>query len=184
MAKITFGPSLSEARGKAADTVYTKTRGGNVVKALRLSNGAAGEGHRASIRRTTSYTLADNSYIYLPFETENYDVGDLAELSTNPNGLTIQRPGVYHVTATVYFFPAAAGLFLMNILSTRGPELANSLINTDTTHNVILVATNLVLLSKGEGVGVTIMQVTGANVTIPVMGPNNPVLAVHQLSTS
>jgi len=42
MAKITFGPSLSEARGKAADTVYTKTRGGNVAKALSLT--AAGVG--------------------------------------------------------------------------------------------------------------------------------------------
>jgi len=36
MAKVTFGPAVSEARGKAADTVYTRTRGGAVLRALRV----------------------------------------------------------------------------------------------------------------------------------------------------
>jgi hypothetical protein len=49
MAKITFGPSLSEARGKAADTVYTKARGGNVAKALSLKAQAVGPHNLLSI---------------------------------------------------------------------------------------------------------------------------------------
>jgi hypothetical protein len=41
MAKITFGPMLSEARGRAADIVFTKTRGGNVARALSLTAATA-----------------------------------------------------------------------------------------------------------------------------------------------
>jgi len=36
MAKVTYGPAVSEARGKAADTVYTRARGGAVLRALRV----------------------------------------------------------------------------------------------------------------------------------------------------
>jgi len=42
MAKITFGPTVSAARGKVGDTVFTRARGGNVARALSLA--AAGVG--------------------------------------------------------------------------------------------------------------------------------------------
>ena len=37
MAKITPGPLVSETRGKVGDTVFTRTRGGSVVRALTLT---------------------------------------------------------------------------------------------------------------------------------------------------
>ena len=43
MAKITYGPIVSEARGKAGDTVFTRTRGGNVARALSIHAGPVGE---------------------------------------------------------------------------------------------------------------------------------------------
>jgi hypothetical protein len=39
MAKITHGPTVSNARGKIGDTVFTKARGGNVAKALSVYGG-------------------------------------------------------------------------------------------------------------------------------------------------
>jgi len=36
MAKITYGPAISEARGKIGDVVFTRTRGGATAKALKL----------------------------------------------------------------------------------------------------------------------------------------------------
>lgn len=41
MAKVTHGPMVAEARGKIGDTVFTRSRGGSVAKALSL---AAGDG--------------------------------------------------------------------------------------------------------------------------------------------
>jgi hypothetical protein len=34
MAKVTFGPIVSDARGKIADTIFTRARGGNVARSL------------------------------------------------------------------------------------------------------------------------------------------------------
>jgi len=42
MAKITYGPIVSAARGKAGDTVFTRTRGGNVARALSIQAGPVG----------------------------------------------------------------------------------------------------------------------------------------------
>ena len=42
MAKVTYGPPISEARGKAGDNVFTHTRGGNVARALSLEAGGVG----------------------------------------------------------------------------------------------------------------------------------------------
>jgi hypothetical protein len=42
MAKITYGPIVGEARGKAGDTVFTRTRGGAVARALSLQAGGVG----------------------------------------------------------------------------------------------------------------------------------------------
>lgn len=39
MAKITHGPTVSNARGKIGSTVFTKSRGGNVAKALSVYGG-------------------------------------------------------------------------------------------------------------------------------------------------
>lgn len=42
MAKVTYGPTVNDARGKVGDAVFTRARGGNVARALSLA--AAGVG--------------------------------------------------------------------------------------------------------------------------------------------
>jgi len=42
VAKITHGPTVSDARGKIGDTVFTRARGGSVAKALKLATYGVG----------------------------------------------------------------------------------------------------------------------------------------------
>ncbi len=43
MAKILYGPAVAEARGKAGDSIFTKGRAGNVLRALRLATVPTGK---------------------------------------------------------------------------------------------------------------------------------------------
>jgi hypothetical protein len=49
MAKITPGPLITEARGKVGDTVFTRTRGGLVARALKVEAAAVGPHNLLSV---------------------------------------------------------------------------------------------------------------------------------------
>jgi len=91
MAKITYGPTTSEARGKAADSVYTKARGGNVVKALRISAGGVGPHNLLSVTHpdtTPATPPARGSLITGQTETPNWK-----ELPLGANGTVLGSDG-------------------------------------------------------------------------------------------
>lgn len=184
MAKITYGPIVAEARGKAAGIVYTRSRGGNVAKALSLAPGAAPEGHRASIYRTTNLAIPSNVLTPVPFEFEYYDVGGLWQLSPNPTRLTVKRTGVYSLAATA----------LLNI----GPQIeARLLITRNLTEEIIihsgeghdtytlwLAVAGLFRLTTGDIIEKQIIQYWGQDATLNATAGYIPSLSVHQLSNT
>jgi hypothetical protein len=52
MAKITFGPTINDARGKTGDTVFTRSRGGAVARALKLAAAGVGPHDLLSLTHT------------------------------------------------------------------------------------------------------------------------------------
>ncbi len=182
MAKVTFGPTLSEARGKAGDTVYTKARGGNVAKALRLTATGAAAGDGANIHRTTDLTLPNNTGLAIPFEAANYDVGGLFDLAGNPTRLTIRKPGVYIIISELTLVVANSGYFTCWIQLNGVEQIAYAEPDhfSDPAPNMRLAT--LAHFAANDYLELFTYQYTSNDATITAYENYQPNLAVQQLT--
>lgn len=107
MAKVTHGPIVSEARGKAAGLVYTKSRGGNVVKALSLTPPVVAATDGCALLTSIDLTVPVGSNYHPPFDKHLYDNGGMHSDSVNNSRITIRKAGVYLITAAPTFYGPA-----------------------------------------------------------------------------
>ena len=109
VAKVSYGPTITEARGKAGDLLFQKSRGGNTVRALRVPTAEAGFGDGARVYNSADLTISTGVETALTFNSERYDYGGLHDPASNPSRLTAKKAGVYIITASILWASAAAG---------------------------------------------------------------------------
>jgi len=104
MAKITHGPTVTNARGKIGRAVFTKTRGGNVAKALSIAAEGVGPHNllsTAHLDTTPATPPARGSLIVAQTATPKWK-----ELPLGTNGKVLGSDG----TDAKWVAPAAAGV--------------------------------------------------------------------------
>ena len=122
MAKITFGPTVSEARGKAGDTVYTRTRGGAVARALSIAPPPVGEHNLLSATHLDTEPATPpvrGSVVTAQGETPKW-----TELALGAAGQLLATDGV----DVLWIDPPAGGIASMVIIAAALELAANNLI--------------------------------------------------------
>lgn len=182
MAKVTYGPTTAEARGKAADVVYTKSRGGNVIRSLKLTPAQLGAGEGCAAYNNAAQGIPTGAWTPINFQAEYYDNGDLHDDVTNNTRLTAKLPGVYILTGSATFDIAAVGERLLSIKINNTVYIVHGTYSppaADTTHMSIATLFHLV---KGDYIELLALQTTAGNLNINAGTNDRAIFAMQQLT--
>jgi hypothetical protein len=136
-----------------------------VARALKVAAAGAGAGDGASVTEATPITIPQDELTALTFTTEVFDHGGLFEPAT-PDRLTIKKPGVYVLKATVNLAWSGAGYIFIELDATNPAVMLTAAnINPTAEDNIVFTLTAIAELAADQYITVSITQDTGGNVT-------------------
>ena len=184
MAKVIYGPIISEARGKLGDIILNRNRGGNFARALSLTPPAAAPLQGASIITSDDVELPTETETIISFDTELYDIGGLHDPTTNPTRLTIKSAGVYLVAAAAdceYPDPQANFAYIQKNSTTT---LAFQALNHTTSDEITWGLAWLGLLAANDYIEFTIYNRGASSAYAYFYSPWTPLFTVQQLTAT
>jgi len=184
MAKVIYGPIVSEARGKLGDIILNRNRGGNFARALKLTAPGAAAGDGASVTRTDDLILPSYTETIVPFDAELYDVGDLHSNTVNPSRLTVSKAGVYLIALTAYIFTSQPGTNYAYLYKNQATTVGYWEEDMNLWQETVLRMTDIVLLAPDDFLEFTFGNSQPVDCTLVYDPQWTPVLSVQQLTAT
>ena len=92
----------------------------NKFTAAEAVSALAASTHRCQVRRTSDLDIADQTKVWISWQSEEVDVGDMVDLGTNPTRITASKTGFYFVIGKIYWWTnAGAGYVSSGIYKNR-----------------------------------------------------------------
>lgn len=183
MAKVTYGPTIAAARGKTGDVMFQKSRGGNTARALRLATLPPTGSHGARVYNSADLTITTGVETALTFNSERYDNGGLHEGVTHAARLTVTRPGVYAITASILWASGAAGARALYLKKNGNTLLAQEFERHATTDYSAQAIATVCHLAANDYVEVIVLETGAATLKVLAVPETSAEFAIQQLTT-
>lgn len=182
MAKVTFGPAVSEARGKIGDTMFQRSRGGNTARALRLTVPVVTSLDGARCYNSTDMTVQPGIDTPLTLDSERFDNGGLHNPALYSARLTCFKAGVYVISAHIRWASGSATYRSLTIYLNVDTSIAHDRKILPTPAVCAQSAATLYHLNVGDYIRMFAMQGTAAPLDITATPNRSPELAMQQIT--
>ncbi|MCB0428687.1 MAG: hypothetical protein H6585_08360 [Flavobacteriales bacterium] len=139
--------------------------------------------HMCKLRRSTAQTINNSTYTNIAFNTEDYDVGNIGDITTD-NRVEIQRDGLYQITATwITTAVMDDNEEVTGYIQINGTRYTRGLETSGGT-NFILGSTSSVTLelSAGDYIDFEVWQNEGSSITTSTTNDqSNPCIQVREI---
>lgn len=195
-ATVAPGVSNDNTEGYAPGSVWVDVTNDLAYICLDASTGAAvwteitqasggGQTTSARVNRSTAQTISNATWTAISFDTEDFDVGGMAEQVTNPSRITIPagEGGKYLVTGIALWTANATGQRAIRLRKNGTTDLADGARSpTDAATNVGTPFCDIVNLAAADYIELMVYQSSGGNLDLIVLTPQYPYFAAHRLS--
>lgn len=153
------------------------------LKAWFVAHDVTPVGIGARVYNSAAITINNGVVTTVSFNSERYDTDNLHSTTTNPERLTITRPGIYLVWANIRFSDNAAG-FRQMVLVLNGTTVIASDIRAPvaTGFGYDMTLATIYQFAVNDYVTVRAYQNSGANLTLPSVSNFAPECAIHRLA--
>jgi hypothetical protein len=184
VAKVSYGPTVTEARGKAGDVQFQKSRGGNTVRALRVPTAEAGFGDGARVYNSADLTISTGVETALTFNSERYDYGGLHDPASNPSRLTAQKAGVYIISASILWASGAAGARGLYLKKNGATLIAQEFERHAATDYCAQAIATVYKLAANDYVQVIVIETGAATLKVLAVADTSPEFTMQQVRSA
>jgi hypothetical protein len=136
-----------------------------------------GLGVRAT--RTAALSINDSTDTALQLDSEVYDTDGM--FTVNDDFITIQRSGIYIISACARFSPNATGMRRISVAVGGTPIAAQGTDNIGATDKPMLSLVTAAYLGKEDSVAFKVYQTSGGALNIEASSPDTPVISLQYI---
>lgn len=177
--KIVFGGvDLFEIRDDVGDTLYFSADDteGIIADGVQMKDGSiiASTAISARAYNSANINIANDTAVYLTFDSERWDTDAIHDLSTNTGRLTCVTAGHYLIVGQVTFDTDADGYRSVAIILNRTTGLANPIAGAAPAGTTRVEAVTVYELAVGDYVELQVKHTAGAALNVLALSAHSP----------